>query len=127
MNTNGHESEPAECVTDGEYLADLLVEDRVIVELKRLSNHSAEHERIAYLEKKIQTKDEVLAELMAEHVALKKRLGNSDRGLGSARYAGPDRGFRPALVGEDRDRRRAVHRVAQYRSQQVLRLARTLR
>ena len=27
------------------------------------------------LEKKIQTKDEVLAELMAEHVALKKSLG----------------------------------------------------
>ncbi len=39
------------------------------------SNHSAEQERIAYLEKKIQTKDEVLAELMAEHVALKKTLG----------------------------------------------------
>ncbi len=39
----------------------------------------------AYAEKKIQTKDEALAELMAEHVALKKRLGNSYRGLGSAR------------------------------------------
>jgi len=38
-------------------------------------NHSADQERIAYLEKKIQTKDEVLAELMAEHVALKKTLG----------------------------------------------------
>ena len=38
-------------------------------------NHSAEQERIDYLEKKIQTKDEVLAELMAEHVALKKTLG----------------------------------------------------
>ena len=38
-------------------------------------DHSAEQERIAYLEKKIQTKDEVLAELMAEHVALKKALG----------------------------------------------------
>ena len=32
-------------------------------------------ERIGYLEKKIQTKDEVLAELMAEHVALKKSVG----------------------------------------------------
>ncbi len=32
-------------------------------------------ERIEYLEKKIQTKDEVLAELMAEHIALKKSLG----------------------------------------------------
>jgi len=39
------------------------------------SNHPAEQERIAYLEKKLQTKDEVLAELMAEHVALKKSLG----------------------------------------------------
>jgi transposase len=38
-------------------------------------NPQAEQERIAYLEKKIQIKDEVLAELMAEHVALKKTLG----------------------------------------------------
>ncbi len=35
----------------------------------------AEQERIEYLEKKIRTKDEVLAELMAEHVALKKSHG----------------------------------------------------
>jgi transposase-like protein len=70
-------------------------------EQKRPTNHSADQERIAYLQKKIQTKDEVLAELMAEHVALKKALGNSDRELGSARYAGSDRGFCPALVGED--------------------------
>ena len=40
-------------------------------EQKRPINHSADQERIAYLEKKIQTKDEVLA----EHVALKKTLG----------------------------------------------------
>ena len=31
--------------------------------------------RIEFLEKKAQTKDEVLAELLAEHVALKKSLG----------------------------------------------------
>ena len=42
---------------------------------QRPTNHSGEHERIAYLQKKIQTKDEVLAELMAEHVALKKDIG----------------------------------------------------
>jgi putative transposase len=66
-------------------------------EQKARPNHSAEQERIAYLEKRIQTRDELLAELMAEHVALKKRLGNSDWGLGSARHAGSDRGFRPAL------------------------------
>ena len=44
-------------------------------ERKARSNHQAEQERMAYLEKKLQTKDEVLAELMAEHVALKKSLG----------------------------------------------------
>ena len=31
--------------------------------------------RIEFLEKEVQTKDEVLAELMAEHIALKKILG----------------------------------------------------
>jgi len=36
------------------------------------------------LRMKVQTKDEVLAELMAEHIALKKVLGNSDRYLGVA-------------------------------------------
>ena len=34
-------------------------------------DHPAEEQRIEFLEKKIQTKDEVLAELMAEHLALK--------------------------------------------------------
>ena len=32
----------------------------------------------------MQTKNEVLAELMAEHIALKKVLGNSNRDLGAA-------------------------------------------
>src|SRR5271167_4104211 len=91
------------------------------------TNHQPQQERIAYLEKKVQTKDEVLAELMAEHVALKKELGNSDQGLGSARYAGRDRGFRPALVGEDRDQRRAVYPMARHLGQQALRLARAVR
>ncbi len=45
------------------------------LERKTRSNHQAEQERIVYLEKKLQTKDEVLAELMAEYVALKKSLG----------------------------------------------------
>ncbi len=49
--------------------------DSAAFQPKARPNHSAEPERIAYLEKKIQTKDEVLAELMAEHVALKKTLG----------------------------------------------------
>jgi transposase len=42
---------------------------------KTRTNHQPEQERIEYLEGKIQIKDEVLAELMAEHVALKKSLG----------------------------------------------------
>jgi hypothetical protein len=45
--------------------------------------------RIEFLEKKVQTKDEVLAELMAEHIALKKVLGNSDRYLGATGYITP--------------------------------------
>jgi transposase len=45
------------------------------------TDHQAEQERIAYLEKKIQTKDVVLVELMAEHVALKKRVGERTRVL----------------------------------------------
>ena len=44
-------------------------------EPKRPTNHSADQVRIAYLEKKIQSKDEVLAELMAEYVTLKKTFG----------------------------------------------------
>jgi transposase-like protein len=39
------------------------------------TDQKAEQERIAHLERKIQRKNEVLAELMAEHVALKKRVG----------------------------------------------------
>ena len=42
---------------------------------KARSNQQAEKERIEFLEKKIQRKDEVLAELMGEYVALKKELG----------------------------------------------------
>jgi transposase-like protein len=47
----------------------------VAFQKKARSKGHAEQERIEYLEKKIQTKDEVLAELMAEHVALKKSHG----------------------------------------------------
>ena len=41
---------------------------------KKPPHHSADQESVAYLEKKIQTKDEVLVELMTEHIALKKTL-----------------------------------------------------
>ena len=42
---------------------------------KNRSSRQPERERIARLEKKTRTKDEVLVELMAEHIALKKSLG----------------------------------------------------
>jgi transposase-like protein len=44
-------------------------------QIKARASAQAEQERIEYLEKKIQRKDEVLAELMGEHIALKKSLG----------------------------------------------------
>jgi len=42
---------------------------------KARTSAPAEQERIEFLEKRIQRKDEVIAELMEEHVALKKSLG----------------------------------------------------
>src|SRR5437773_1787528 len=58
---------------------------------KARPNHSAEQERIDYLEKKIQTKDEVLAELMAER---------------SRSPEGPGRDFQsPATRSDTGDRR----------------------
>lgn len=39
------------------------------------ANGVGEQERIEFLEKKLQRKDEVIAELMEEHVILKKSLG----------------------------------------------------
>ena len=47
----------------------------VAFQTKGRPNSQPQQERIEYLEKKIQTKDELLAELMAEHIALKKSLG----------------------------------------------------
>ena len=47
----------------------------------------ADRQRIAFLESKLQRKDEVLAELMEEHVALKKNLGRAEGQLGPPRHA----------------------------------------
>ena len=41
----------------------------------RRPEQSQDQQRIEKLEKKIRQKDEVLAELMAEHISLKKELG----------------------------------------------------
>jgi transposase len=42
---------------------------------KSQAPNQAEKERIAQLEKKLQTKDEIIVELMGEHLALKKNFG----------------------------------------------------
>jgi transposase-like protein len=44
---------------------------------------ATEQRRIAFLEAKLRNKDEVMAELLGEHVALKKVLGRSEGRLGS--------------------------------------------
>jgi transposase len=84
---------------------------------KSRPDHQGEQQRIEFLEKKIQTKDEVLAELMAEHIALKKVLGSSEQSVGAARCAGPGGGFRPVLVRKDRDRCGTIHPLAGSASQ----------
>ena len=43
---------------------------------------AAEQRRIEFLEARIRNKDEVLAELMSDHVALKKVLGRSEGPMG---------------------------------------------
>lgn len=50
---------------------------------KTRPEHKDEKKRIEFLEKKIQTKDEVLA----EHVAFKKIMGSSDQDVGTTRRA----------------------------------------
>lgn len=42
---------------------------------KLRGSHQPDQTRIEYLEKKLRARDEVLAELMAEHVSLKKAVG----------------------------------------------------
>lgn len=51
----------------------------------------ADSQRIAALEAKLARKDEVLGELMEEHVALKKSLGRAEGRLGPPRHARPGR------------------------------------
>ena len=62
--------------------------------------------RIEFLEKKVQTKDEVLAELMAEHIALKKSLGVAAMLAGSLAGESPAEGSLPSYPRSDIRRRR---------------------
>jgi transposase len=57
------------------WLKEFFENGAVAFQSKTRPEHKDEQKRIEFLEKKIQTKDEVLAELMAEHIALKKSHG----------------------------------------------------
>src|SRR6266567_2737483 len=57
------------------WLKQLFENGAVAFQRPRDSSRKHEQERMAALEKKLRTKDEVLAELMEERVALKKSLG----------------------------------------------------
>src|SRR6266487_915399 len=57
------------------WLKQLFENGAVAFQRPRDSSRKHEQERMAALEKKLRTKEEVLAELMEEHVALKKSLG----------------------------------------------------
>ena len=99
---------------------------------EQASKGSKKHEtkqqrRIEKLEERIQKKNEVLAELMEEHVILKKVLGRFSAAMGSSRHSGSDRRFRAALEREDRNSGVPVCRMAANRGQQVLRLEGALR
>ena len=65
--------------TENPHLCALALEEGAVVfdQPRRKSNRqkAAEARRIDALEAKVQEKNEVLAELMGEHVALKKTLG----------------------------------------------------
>jgi len=55
---------------------------------KSSRQEAAEQRRITFLEAKLRNKDEVMAALLSEQVALKKLLGRSEGRLGPPRRAG---------------------------------------
>ena len=63
---------------------------------------SVEQKKLEQLEAKLQRKDEVLAELMTEHIMLKKVLGRPETQMGRARCARCDRGVHETLGRENR-------------------------
>ena len=97
------------------------------LERKNASPQAGLLKTIAALRAKLQRKNAVVAELMEEHIQLKKGLGNSDQGLGSPRRPRRHRRLRRTVVAVDRTPGPQVHRLARHRPEQVLRLAGTLR
>lgn len=67
-------------------------------ERPRSQSLGKEQDKINRLEAKLKDRNEALAELMEEHVRLKKSLGRSEGLLGSPRYSRFDHGLYPLLV-----------------------------
>ena len=68
---------------------------------KRIPSHHPLRRLRAMMNAALKRMSPQLAELMAEHIALKKSLGEPDQCVGAARRAGPGGGLRPVLVGKD--------------------------
>jgi transposase len=62
---------------------------------------SKERRKITRLKEKLAYKDEVIAEIMADHVRLKKVLGRTEGQLGGDRYPGSGGGLCALLVHSD--------------------------
>ena len=77
-------------------------------------------EKVVALTAKLTHKDEVIAEIMEAHVALKKHLGRPESILGGIGCPRCRDQFRAYLVGEDRVAHRATGRVARCQQKQVL-------
>ena len=84
-------------------------------EKKKDSRTARLEKKIARLENKLRDKNDVLSELMEEHVNLKKHLGKSEGHLGTARHQGSGRGFCKILVGTQRDLCLEIHLLAWHR------------
>jgi transposase-like protein len=87
----------------------------------------AREQRIAFLEAKLKNKDEVLAELMEEDVALKKVLGRFEEPMCAPRHARSNNRLCALLERADGDRHTEVCALAGGGFHQVLRLASPLR
>lgn len=86
-----------------------------------------ETRKVQTLEAKLPQKKEILAELMGEHVALKKVLARPERPMDRPRCAGRGDRLRQPLGRQGRTAGQPLHRLAGHFFQQVLRLKEPLR
>jgi len=89
-------------------------------EKEHVSQKARLEKKIADLESKISRKNDVLSELMEEHVALKKVLGKFERRLGSPRYQGFSHRFCKYVVNQNGYSRDQIHQMVGDLCQQIL-------